>query len=311
MEYKDYYKILGVERGAGEDAIKKAFRKLAMKYHPDRNPGNKAAEEKFKEINEAYEVLGDPEKRRRYDQLGESYASWQQAGGSPGNFNWSDWFSTPRSGGTRTRVEYTNLDDMFGGLGGFSDFFQSIFGGLGGSPQTATRTAQRNARLQSVEQPVQISFIEAYHGAERTLAIGERRIQVKIPAGADNGTKVRIKGVGQPQPDGTLGDVYLIVQVTPDPRFERKGADLYTDVELDLYTAVLGGEAKVNTPDGPVVLTIPAGTQPGQTFRLAGRGMPLLRSPKTHGDLFARARVSLPRNLTPEQRALFQKLAGR
>jgi DnaJ-class molecular chaperone len=135
-------------------------------------------------------------------------------------------------------------------------------------------------------------------------------MQVKIPPGADNGTKVRMARVGQPLQDGTQGDIYLIVKVTPDPRFERKGNDLTTEVDLDLYTAVLGGEAKVNTPDGQVVLTIPPGTQPGQTFRLAGRGMPHLRSPQTHGDLFARARVSLPRSLTPEQRVLFEKLAG-
>ena len=315
MEYKDYYKILGVDRNAGQPEIKKAFRKLAMKYHPDKNPGNKTAEDKFKEINEANEVLSDPEKRKRYDQLGASYSNWQQSGGQPGNFNWNEWFTTPRGGGSaRTRVEYTNLDEAFGGLGGFSDFFQTIFGGLGGTPRSdmggRTRASQRAERLPAIEQPVQITFAEAYKGTERTLQIGERRMQVKIPPGADNGTKVRMAGVGQPQPDGTQGDIYLIVKVTPDPRFERKGNDLTTDVDLDLYTAVLGGEAKVNTPDGQVVLTIPPGTQPGQTFRLAGRGMPHLRSPQTHGDLFARARVSLPRSLTPEQRSLFEKLAG-
>lgn len=306
MEYKDYYKILGVERNASEDEIKKAFRKLAMKYHPDRNPGDKKAEETFKDINEAYEVLSDPEKRRRYDQLGESYTRWQQAGGAPGGFNWNEWFSGAPGG---MRVEYTNLDDLFGGAGGFSDFFQAIFGGMGGG--TATRTATRTARSRppAVEHPVEITLQEAYRGTERTVTIDGRRLQVKIPPGADNGTKVRMAGVGQPGPNGTRGDIYLVVQVIPDPRFERKGSDLYTDFDLDLYTAVLGGEARVDTPDGQVVLTIPPGTQPGQTFRLTGRGMPHLRNPQNRGDLFARARVTLPRNLTPQQREYFEKLA--
>ncbi|GAP08468.1 MAG TPA: J domain-containing protein [Anaerolinea thermolimosa] len=307
MEYKDYYKILGVDRNASEEEIKKAFRKLAMKYHPDRNPGDKKAEETFKDINEAYEVLSDPEKRRRYDQLGESYTRWQQAGGAPGGFNWNEWFSGAPGG---VRVEYTNLDDLFGGgAGGFSDFFQAIFGGMGGGAATRTATRTARSRPPAVEHPVEITLQEAYRGTERTVTIDGRRLQVKIPPGADNGTKVRMAGVGQPGPNGTRGDIYLVVQVIPDSRFERKGNDLYTDFDLDLYTAVLGGEARVDTPDGQVVLTIPPGTQPGQTFRLAGRGMPHLRNPQNRGDLFARARVSLPRNLTPQQREYFEKLA--
>jgi len=307
MEYKDYYKILGVDRKASEEEIKKAFRKLAMKYHPDRNPGDKKAEETFKDINEAYEVLSDPEKRRRYDQLGESYTRWQQAGGAPGGFNWNEWFSGAPGG---VRVEYTNLDDLFGGgAGGFSDFFQAIFGGMGGGAATRTATRTARSRPPAVEHPVEITLQEAYRGTERTVTIDGRRLQVKIPPGADNGTKVRMAGVGQPGPNGTRGDIYLVVQVIPDPRFERKGNDLYTDFDLDLYTAVLGGEARVDTPDGQVVLTIPPGTQPGQTFRLAGRGMPHLRNPQNRGDLFARARVTLPRNLTPQQREYFEKLA--
>ena len=310
MEYKDYYKILGVERNASDDTIKQAFRKLAMKYHPDHNPGNKQAEEKFKEINEANEVLSDPEKRRRYDQLGESYSRWQQTGGAPGGFNWGDWTTATRGApGGGVRVDYGNLEDLFGGMGGFSDFFQSIFGGMGGATRTSTRTAQPTARPPPTEQPVTISFSEAYQGAEPPMQIGERRIQVKIPAGANNGTKVRIAGMGQPGSGGSRGDIHLVVEVTPDPRFERKGADLYTDFDLDLYTAVLGGEARVVTPTGQVMLTIPAGTQPGQTFRLTGRGMPHLRDPQKHGNLFARTRVALPAKLTPEQRELFEKLS--
>lgn len=306
MEYKDYYQILGVNRNASDDEIKKAFRKLALKYHPDRNPGNKQAEEKFKEINEAYEVLSDPEKRRRYDQLGDSYFRWQQSG-APGGFDWSQWVSQPAGG---VRVEVGDLDDLFGGS--FSEFFQSIFGGYGRSAGTATagtRTRTRTARPAPVEYPIQITFEEAYRGGERTLDIDGRRVQVKIPAGADNGTKIRMAGMGQVMPDGTRGDLYLVVEVTPDPRFERKGHDIYTEFDLDLYTAVLGGEARLQTPEGAVLLTIPAGTQPGQTFRLAGRGMPYLKTPSQRGDLYARAKVSLPRHLTPEQRALFEQLA--
>jgi curved DNA-binding protein len=309
MEYKDYYKILGVERNASDDDIKKAFRKLAMKYHPDRNPGNKQAEEKFKEINEANEVLSDPEKRRRYDQLGESYTRWQQSGGAPGGFNWNDWATATRGGGQAgsTRVDYGDLEDLFGNIGGFSEFFQSIFGGMGAAPRT---TQRRSSHPAAIQQKVPISFREAYAGAERMMTIGDRRIQVKIPAGADDGTKVRIAGVGQPGANGERGDIYLVVEVTPDTRFERKGSDLYTDFDLDLYTAVLGGEARVNTPTGQVVLTIPPGTQPGQTFRLTGRGMPHLRNPEKHGDLFARSRVSLPSKLSPEQRRLFEQLSS-
>lgn len=303
MEYKDYYKILGVERSASGEEIKKAFRKQALKYHPDRNPGNKQAEEKFKELNEAYEVLSDEQKRARYDQLGESYFRYQQTGGAPGGFNWNDWVYTTRGQGARTTID---MDDMFGGLGGFSEFFQTIFGGAGGV-RTQTRSAP--ARAQAVEQPVQISLEEAYRGAERLLMINDRRLEVKIPAGADNGTKVRIPGVGETAPNGRKGDVYLVVEVLPDSRFERKGHDLHTNFEIDLYTAVLGGEARVPTPDGQVVLTIPAGTQPGQTFRLTGRGMPHLRNPQAHGDLFAHAKVNLPKHLSAEQRSLFEKLA--
>jgi curved DNA-binding protein len=309
MDYKDYYKVLGVERNASADDIKKAFRKLALKYHPDRNPGKKDAEDKFKDLNEAYEVLSDPQKRARYDQLGESYTHWQQAGGGAGGFNWNDWASQSGAGGG-TRVNMENLEDLFGGLGGFSDFFQTIFGGSA-QPGTTRRTStQRSpARIAPLEQPVQISFMEAYQGTKRTIQINERRLEGKIPAGADNGTKVRIAGEGQYGSDGRKGDLHLVIEVLPDARFERKANDIYTDFELDLYTAILGGEARVTLPKGQVVLTIPPGTQPGQSFRMKGQGMPHLRNSEVHGDLFARAKVVLPRNLTSEQRALFEKLA--
>lgn len=303
MEYKDYYKILGVDRNASEEEIKRAYRKLAMKYHPDRNPGDKSAEEKFKEINEAYEVLGDPEKRRRYDALGESYFRWQQSG-APGDFNWSEWFAQGPVGSRTVRID---LEDLFGDFGGFSDFFSAIFGGM---PSGTVRTTGRRARqaTPAVEQPVQISLEEAYHGTTRIIQVDGRRIEGKIPPGARTGTKVRLAGQGPIGPDGQRSDLYLVIEVLPDPRFERKDDDLYTEVTIDLYTAVLGGQVTVPTLSGNVILTIPPGTQPGQTFRLSGRGMPNLRNPQKHGDLYVKVKVELPRSLTPQQRALFEQL---
>lgn len=306
MEYKDYYKILGVERNASEDVIKKAYRKLAKQYHPDRNPGNKQAEEKFKEINEANEVLSDPSKRSRYDQLGESYTRWQQRGAQPGGFNWEDW-STYTPGGS-VSGDYGDLDEILGGS--FSEFFRRIFGGMpeagraGGIP----RSAYRQAPVPAYEQEVHITLQEAFHGSTRLVEIGGRRLEVKIPAGARNGLKVRVADA-IPTSTGQKQDLYLVMQVDPDPSFERKGDDLHSSVQTDLYTAVLGGEVTVPTLSGNVVLTIPAGAQPDQTFRLAGRGMPHLKNPSTHGDLYVKLKVKLPRNLTTDQQELFQKLA--
>ncbi len=306
MEYKDYYKTLGIERSASESEIKSAFRKLALQYHPDRNPNNKVAEEKFKEINEAYEVLSNKEKRARYDQLGDSYTSWQQRG-APGSFNWNEWTNAPGGG---VSFDVGDLNDLFGG-GGFSDFFQAIFGGgrAPGGVGTRVRSQARPAQPATYQQNVQITLDEAYRGAERTVIVDGRRLQMKIPVGARTGTKVRMSGAGPAGPDGRPGDLYLVIEVLPDPRFERQGDDLHTEVSVDLYTAVLGGETRVTTPDGDVVLTIPSGTQPGQSFRLNGRGMPRLRTPDQRGDLFAKIKVQIPRHLTPEQRRHFEELA--
>jgi curved DNA-binding protein len=318
MEYQDYYKTLGVERNASQEDLKRAFRKLAMKFHPDRNQGDKGAEEKFKQINEAYEVLSDPQKRARYDQLGESYHQWQQAGNAQGNFRWEDWFTTqsPAGGGGGVRVDMGDLNDFFGGVGGsggFSDFFNTIFGGMAGmgssgmGGRTTVRTQTRpSAKPRTYEQAIHISLMEAYTGTERTISVNDKRLQVKIPAGSNTGTKVRMAGAVS---SGThKEDVFLVVEVDPDQRFERDGEDLYTDVSIDLYTAVLGGNTPVQTPGGQVTLTIPAGTQPGQKIRLSGRGMPHLRNPQTAGDLYARIKVALPRHLNEKQRALFEQL---
>jgi DnaJ-class molecular chaperone len=334
MDYKDYYKILGVARGANADDIKKAFRKMARKYHPDVNPGDKRAEEKFKEINEAYEVLSDPEKRRKYDTLGP---------------NWQEQFGPNFSGGRRPYTYSGN-----GGQGaqgapfdfdpsgaGFSDFFEALFGRTAtGGASRSTRNDMRRRTGDNIEQPVEVSFQEAYVGGARTFNIqstevcptckgtGEvagrvcstcagqgvvprnKRIQVKIPAGVDNGSKIRVTGEGQPGiGGGNRGDLFLVISVKPDPRYERKGDDLYTDVDVELVTAMLGGEVPVAIPDGRMLmLTIPTETQNNRSFRLAGKGMPRLRG-EGNGNLYARVRVVLPMRLSPREQELFQELA--
>lgn len=308
MEYKDYYQVLGVDRKATPDDIKKSFRKLAMKYHPDRNKDNKQAEEKFKEINEAYEVLSDPKKRERYDQLGSSYQQWQQRGGNPGNFNWNEWYT-----GQGRRGQQVNPEDFGDIFGGFSDFFRVIFGGMPVSGRQPTRQpgAQQAAQARrpaNYEQKVQITLEEAYHGTQRLLQVNDRRIEVKIPAGARTGTKVRVAGAGPADAYGRGSDIYLVIELLPHAGFKISGSDLTTEVMIDYLTAVLGGIVTVKTLSGDVVLTIPAGTQPGQKFRLSGRGMPILKSSQTYGNLYVQVKVELPRKLTSEQRKLFEQL---
>jgi curved DNA-binding protein len=310
MEYKDYYKILGVSRDASEEQIKRAYRKLALQHHPDRNPGNPAAEEKFKEINEANQVLSDPQKRARYDQLGDAYSRWQRSGSGAGGFNWEPWTTSPQGG----MYDTGGMEDLLGGS--FSEFFRRIFGfGGGGSPfQDPFQQAPRQRAGRGEPEPVHhekvaISLLEAYQGTSRRLEIDGRRLDVKIPAGARTGTKVRVAGVGPQGLGGLKGDLYLVIEVTPDPRFERRQDDLHTETVISLYNAVLGSETTVSSLAGSIVLTIPPGTQPGQTFRLAGRGMPHMRSPEKRGDLYVHVKVQLPRTLTEAQRRLFQELA--
>jgi DnaJ-class molecular chaperone len=334
MDYKDYYKTLNVSRGASTEDIKKAFRKLARKYHPDVNPGDKKAEEKFKEINEAYEVLSDPEKRKQYDTLGP---------------NWQEQFGPFAGTGTRRssygfggRVPNYNFDT---GTGGFSDFFETLFGrgGMasgGGRSSSTMRTNMHRRAGDNIEQPVEVTLQEAYTGAMRTFTIespvdcsvcngtGEvggktcstcngqgtvsrtKRIQVKINAGVDNGSRIRVAGEGQPGiGGGPRGDLYLVISVKPDPIFERKGDDLYVDVDVDLVKLMLGGEVPVPIPDGrKLILTVPPETQNRRTFRLAGKGMPRLKA-EGSGNLYARMQALLPTHLTGEERGLFEKLA--
>jgi curved DNA-binding protein len=311
MEYKDYYNILGVAKNADEKEIKRAFRRLARQHHPDVNPNDAQAEERFKEINEAHEVLSDPEKRKKYDQLGADWQRWQQMGGRPGGFDWNRW--TSGQAGDRVHVRYgtpDDLEDLFGGGSPFSDFFSQIFGGMGGSPGAGGFEYQvRQQRGRDYEQQIEITLQEAYQGTTRILQKDGQRLEIKIPAGARTGTRVRMSGEGGAgAAGGPAGDLYLRVTVLPDPQFERKGDDLHTTVTADLYTMLLGGELPVPTMSGEVVLTIPAGTQNGRTFRLRGKGMPRLRQPDQHGELFARVEVRLPTSLTPQQRELFEEL---
>jgi curved DNA-binding protein len=297
MEYRDYYKILGVPRSSGADEIKKAYRKLAMKFHPDRNPGDKQAEDRFKEINEAYQVLSDSEKRARYDQLGEDYSQWQQ-NGAPGNYDWGRWSSGPG-------VQEVNLDDLFGS-GTFSDFFRSIFGGANVG-QTMRGRSSRTAP--SIQQPVTISLKEAFTGTSRTLQTDRRRVDVKIPPGVRTGTKVRVPAAGPSRSDGSPSDLYLVMDVAEDTLFERDGDDLHTNVTIDVFKAILGGEVEVKTLSGKVVLTIPAGTQPEQVFRVAGRGMSVVKRPQAFGDLYVHLKVQVLRQLTARQRSLLEEAA--
>jgi curved DNA-binding protein len=293
MDYKDYYTTLGVPRNADADDIRKAYRKMAMQYHPDRNPGDKQAEERFKEINEAYQVLNDPQKRAHYDRLGSAYSNWQRKGGTPGDFNWNEWArGTPSSG---TRVEYEDVSDIF------SEFFRDIFGGAGGAQRQRTRGARP---VSTYDQPVTISLKEAYEGATRQLESQQRKFQVRIPPGVRTGSRVRVAGAG---PEGA--DLYLVIEVSEDERFERRGNDLHTNAEVSVFTAILGGEAEVQTMTGKVKLSIPAGTQAEQVFRIAGRGMPNLKSPDTKGDLYARLKVQIPRYLSAKQRELLEEAA--
>ena len=289
MAGKDYYKILGVDRKASEREIKQAYRRLARQYHPDVNPGDKSAEEKFKQINEAYEVLSDKENRQKYDKYGDQWqyadqfekAGWQQAPG------WD--FS---QGGSR----------VFYSEGDFGSLFDDLLKGFrpGGQPQPR--------RGRDIEAPVEVTLEEAFSGSARTLNLPDgKRLEVKIPPGVKNGSRVRLASKGLEGYGGAKGDLYLVTSVKPHRLFERRGDDLYVGVEVPLVVAMLGGEVQVTTLKGKLALKIPPETQNGRSFRLKGQGMPHLGN-STRGDLLARVEVVLPTNLTQQEKELFQRL---
>jgi curved DNA-binding protein len=294
MEYKDYYRILGVAKGASEKEIKAAYRKLARKHHPDVNPGNKEAEARFKEINEANEVLGDKEKRKRYDELGANWNAFSR-GGEQGQ---------PWPGGG-VRVDFEDL----GGAGGFSDFFRTFFGGGGGFGGFGA-DEEVFSPATDAEGDVELTLAEVFRGTTREVAVrgSRRRVEVKIPPGVREGSRVRVAGEGGKGAGGRRGDLYLRVRIAPDPTLERKGDDLLTTVRVPLTFAVLGGEAQVKTLEGPVGIKIPAGTPAGQVFRLRGHGLPKLGARGERGDMLATLAVDLPRRLTDRQKELFEEL---
>ncbi len=320
MEVKDYYQQLGVARTADQKEIRRAFRKLARQYHPDVNPGDTAAEERFKEINEAYEVLSDPEKREKYDRFGAQWRQYERAGGRPEDFNWSQWQSQPGAapGGGFRSVTPEEFEQMFGGggRGGFSDFFETLFGGamgggrggFGGDFGGASQPRPRAGR--DIEHEVQVTLEEAFHGATRSLQYEDgRQIQARIPPGVRSGSRVRLSGQGGAGAAGAqAGDLYLRVEVLPHNRFTRDGDDLRVSVPVDLYTAILGGSVAVPAIDRQVRLNIPAGTDNGRVFRLNGLGMPRLNRLDERGDLYAEISVQLPQNLSEQEKRLFQEL---
>ena len=358
VQFKDYYQVLGVDRAADVKAIRGAYRKLARKHHPDLNPGDLTAEERFKDVNEAYEVLSDAEKRKMYDRFGEDWQRYRDAGftgdeprgsgsGGRGNFDPNDfgqWFTGQQAGQPGTAGEWTfHETGNTAEAGGFSDFFQTLFGARGqptGRRRSTSTLRLSRRRGEDMEAPVEVSFDEAFHGATRTIqmqgsapcstcggtglvregmcptcdGVGlvsrTRTLEVTIPSGVATGSRVRIAGQGGPgEGGGPNGDVYLRVTVQPNPRFERDGNDLRTQIDIPLTTAILGGEVVVPTPTSKVALTIPGETQAGRVFRLRGQGMPALKgTPAKRGDLLVRANVVLPTNLTEREQALFREL---
>ena len=312
MDYKDYYEILGVAPNAEKKIIQQTYRQLARKYHPDLNPGNKEAEEKFKTINEAYQVLSDVEQRKKYDELRAQYLQWQQTGSRQQDFDWQNWSAHP---GTGARVQYADpedLEDLFGSESPYSDFFTNIFGQARRSGKGSGRgTPPSPRRGRDVEYEVDLTLEEAFHGAERLLEIDRHRIKAGIPPGVRTGSRVRLAGQGEPgQNSGPSGDLYLIIKVIPNDTFERDGDDLHFDVPVDIFTAIAGGEIRIPTLERPLTLTIPPRTNANRTFRLRGKGMPHQGDPDKRGNLFAKVRLVLPEALTDQEVNSIQALAS-
>ena len=305
MIYKDYYKDLGVRKTATPAEIKKAYRALANKYHPDKAKGDKAAEEKFKEINEANEVLSDPVKRKKYDQFGADWKHYEEAGAQPGGFDWSKY----ASGGRQSRSTGTQESDTTFAGDSMNDLFEMLFGQHSGQPPGRRSVVTKGEDLETA---TTISLEEAYHGTARLIQINSQTIKVTIKQGVADQQTLRIAGKGGAgRSGGANGDLYLTVRIAPHPEFQRRGNDLHGDLPVDLYTAVLGGKAPIKTLKGKVSLTIPKGTPNGKEFRLRGLGMPVYSKKNKFGNLLVTVSVVLPEHLNDEETELFGKLAER
>ena len=301
MEYKDYYKIMGVAKTATQEEIKKAYRKLAVKYHPDKNPGDKKAEEKFKEINEANDVIGDPEKRKKYDELGENWKYYQDQGANGGG-----GYGQPGGG----RQQNYSSGQYGGDEGQFSDFFESIFGHGAGGFGNARHRSNQAMKGEDYQAETTITLLEAFNGSTRQLDLSHQKLNLKLKPGITDGLVLRLKGKGGPGINGgPAGDIFITVHILPDSRFERKGDDLYFDCPLDVFTAVLGGKLAAQTIDKTLNINIPAGTDSNKTFRLKGTGMPLYNDPTQRGDSYVRVVITVPKQLTDDERKLFTQLA--
>jgi len=309
MAFIDYYKVLGIEKTATPDEIKKAYRKLARKYHPDINPGDKEAEIKFKEINEANEVLSNAENRAKYDKYGEHWKHGEE-------------YEKAQQQQQQQQRQYQQSQNYGGGFGGFSganfgegedysDFFQSMFGGASGSSfgRGSRGSASGKFKGQDVHAELKLNLMDAAVSHPQTFEINGKKVRITIPAGVHDGQQIKLKGHGNPGHNGgPNGDLYITFDIPNDPRFERIGNDLKTKVEIDLYTAVLGGDVKVNTLDGTVNLKVKPDTQNGTTVRLKGKGFPVYKMEGQHGNLYVTFEVKLPTNLTEKQKDLFEQL---
>jgi curved DNA-binding protein len=303
MDYKDYYKILGVDKKAGQADIKKAYRKLAVKYHPDKNPGNQQAESKFKEVTEAYEVLGNPEKRKKYDKLGSNWKNYQHAG-----FNGADFggFGSRQGNYSYHFNMGDDLGDIFGDTGGFSDFFQQFFGGSRRQRGNFQQTAPKGADYQG---EVSINLEEAYHGTTRIMNVNGRKLKIKIKPGIESGQSLRLKGQGgKSMHGGAEGDLLIKVNVMEHPQFTRKGKDLYTKTKVDIFTAILGGQAEIKTLKSSVNVKIPKGTDGGKNIRLKGMGMPAYGNENVKGDLYVTVQLTVPKNLSQTEEQKIKEL---
>ena len=309
MEYKDYYKILGVSKSASQDEIKKAYRKLAVKYHPDKNAGNKSAEDKFKEIGEAYEVLKDSEKRKKYDQLGANWKQYQNAGPGQGGYGFSNFGGANRGSGSTFYYE-GDLGDIFGSSGeGFSDFFNSFFGGGGTGRRSGFSGQQQHFKGSDLRTEMEITLEEAFSGTTRILNVNGEKLRVKTKPGAYNGQELRIRGKGGPGSNvSNRGDIYVKIKILPDARYTIVGNDLVLKTDVDLYTAVLGGKIEINTFSGKINVPVSAGTQNGNKLRIRGKGMPVYGKSVAAGDLYVQLNVVIPKNLGQEEQNLFRKL---